>query len=204
MFHHVHVQIGRTVTMIYLIAKRGIDIIVSVIALILLAPLLVFIFIAVSVTSSGPALFWSDRVGIHKNLFSMPKFRTMAVGAKLISPEAADPDDIKPTALGKILRKTSLDELPQLWSVLKGDMSLIGPRPMLEYDNVREERYARPEIFNIKPGITGLAQVSGRNFISPKNKSRYDAFYVSHISFGLDVKIILMTFKTVLKTSLIK
>lgn len=190
--------------MIYLTAKRGIDILVSLVLLILLAPLFLIIFIAVSVTSSGPALFWSDRVGTDKRLFSMPKFRTMVLGTKLISPEAADPDDIKPTRFGKILRKTSLDELPQLWSVLKGDMTLIGPRPMLEYDNVREERYARPEIFNVRPGITGLAQVSGRNFISPKNKSRYDAFYVNNISLGLDVKIVFMTVRTVLKTNLVK
>ena len=80
----------------------------------------------------------------------------MLLGTKLISPEAADPDDIRPTGLGKILRKTSLDELPQIWSVFVGDMSLIGPRPMLEYDNVREERYKRPEIFNIRPGIKYL------------------------------------------------
>ena len=162
------------------------------------------LYIAVSVTSSGPAIFWSDRVGANKKLFSMPKYRTMVVEAKLVSPESADPDDIKPTAFGKILRKTSLDELPQLWSVLIGDMSLIGPRPMLEFDNVRDERYKRPEIFNLKPGITGLAQVSGRNFISPKNKSRYDAFYVKHISLALDIKIALMTVGTVLKTNLIK
>ena len=184
--------------------KRGIDIIVSLALLIFFAPLMAIIFIAVSLTSPGPALFWSDRVGINKKLFLMPKFRTMLLGTKLISPEAADPDDIRPTGLGKILRKTSLDELPQIWSVFVGDMSLIGPRPMLEYDNVREERYKRPEIFNIRPGITGLAQVSGRNFISAKNKSRYDAFYVNHASLGLDIKIALLTVKTVLKTNLIK
>jgi len=190
--------------MTYLNLKRGIDILVSLALLILLSPILLGIFIVLCLAAPGPALFWSDRVGINKQLFSMPKFRTMAPGAKLISPEAADPDDIQATKLGKILRKTSLDELPQLWSVLKGDMSLIGPRPMLEFDNVREERYKRAEIFNIKPGITGLAQVSGRNFISPKNKSRYDAFYVKHLSFGLDVKIALLTVGTVLKTNLVK
>lgn len=167
----------------YLITKRVIDIIASIILLFLLAPLFIIVFIAVIITSSGPAIFWSDRVGVDKSLFLMPKFRTMPLGVKLISPEAADPDDIPPTAFGKILRKTSIDELPQLWSVLKGDMTLIGPRPMLEFDNVREERYARPEIFKARPGITGLAQVSGRNFISAKNKSRYDAFYVNNMSF---------------------
>lgn len=83
-------------------------------------------------------------------------------------------------------------------------MTLIGRRPMLEYDNLREERYKRPEIFNVRPGITGLAQVSGRNFISPRNKSRYDAFYVNNMSFGLDIKIILITFGAVLKTNLVK
>ncbi len=190
--------------MIYLTAKRGIDIFVSAVLLLLLSPLLIIIGICIILTSSGPAIFWSERVGVNKRLFSMPKFRTMAVGVKLVSPEAADPDDIMPTRLGKFLRKSSLDELPQLWSVLTGDMSLIGPRPMLEYDNVREERYKRPEIFNVRPGITGLAQVSGRNFISPKNKSRYDAFYVNNMSFGLDFKIILMTFGAVLKTNLVK
>ena len=190
--------------MTYFTAKRAIDILVALALLILLSPLMFGLYIAVSVTSSGPAIFWSDRVGVNKKLFSMPKYRTMVVEAKLVSPESADPDDIKPTAFGKILRKTSLDELPQLWSVLIGDMSLIGPRPMLEFDNVRDERYKRPEIFNLKPGITGLAQVSGRNFISPKNKSRYDAFYVKHISLALDIKIALMTIGTVLKTNLVK
>ena len=190
--------------MTYLKMKRAIDILVSLILLILLFPLMLCIFVIVQLSSSGPALFWSDRVGINKSLFSMPKYRTMALGVRLVSPESADPDDIKPTPCGKLLRKTSLDELPQLWSVLIGDMSLIGPRPMLEFDNVREERYARPEIFNLRPGITGLAQVSGRNFISPKNKSRYDAFYVKNISLGLDIKIALLTVGTVLKTNLIK
>ena len=190
--------------MTYFTAKRAIDILVSLALLIILFPLMLGIYIAVSITSSGPALFWSDRVGVNKHLFSMPKYRTMEIGAKLVSPESADPDDIKPTAFGKVLRKTSLDELPQLWSVLIGDMSLIGPRPMLEFDNVRNERYKRPEIFNLKPGITGLARVSGRNFISPKNKSRYDAFYVKNISLALDIKIALMTVGTVLKTNLIK
>jgi len=190
--------------MTYLRAKRGFDIVISALLLMLVSPLLICVGLCVILTSSGPAIFWSDRVGVNKQLFSMPKFRTMAVGVKLISPEAADPDDILPTRLGKFLRKTSLDELPQLWSVLIGDMSLIGPRPMLEYDNVREERLKRLEIFDVRPGITGLAQVSGRNFISPRNKSRYDAFYVNNMSFGLDLKIILMTFGAVLKTNLVK
>jgi len=190
--------------MTYFTAKRVIDILVALTLLILLSPLMFGLYIVVSVTSSGPAIFWSDRVGVNKRLFSMPKYRTMEIGAKLVSPEAADPDDIKPTHFGKLLRKTSLDELPQLWSVFIGDMSLIGPRPMLEFDNVRVERDKRPEIFNLRPGITGLAQVSGRNFISPKNKSRYDAFYVKNISLGLDIKIALMTVGTVLKTNLIK
>jgi len=190
--------------MTYLNMKRVIDVLVSLALLILLLPLLVMIFFIVLITSPGPALFWSDRVGVDKTLFSMPKFRTMALGVKLVSPEAADPDDIKPTSVGRILRKSSLDELPQLWSVLIGDMSLIGPRPMLEYDNVREARYKRPEIFTLKPGITGLAQVRGRNFISPETKSRYDAFYVKHVSLGLDSKIAFLTIGTVLKTNLVK
>lgn len=190
--------------MIYLKAKRGLDILVCGVLLIVLLPLFIALWIAIKLSSPGPGIFWSNRVGVDKALFSMPKFRTMEVGAKLISPEAADPDDIIPTPLGRLLRKSSLDELPQLWSVLRGDMTLIGPRPMLEYDNVREERYKRPEIFNVRPGITGLAQVSGRNFIAPKNKSRYDAFYVNNMSCGLDFKIILMTFGTVLKTNLVK
>jgi len=184
--------------------KRGIDVIVSTLLLIILAPLMILIFLVVSLTSSGPAIFWSERVGIEKNIFLMPKFRTMAHGVKLISPEIADPDDIKPTKFGYLLRKSSLDELPQLWSVLIGDMSLIGPRPMLEFDNVRHDREARPEIFSIRPGITGLAQVSGRNFISPRNKSRYDAFYITHMSLSLDIQIIVRTVSTILKPNLIK
>lgn len=134
----------------------------------------------------------------------MPKLRTMTQCSKVMSRESADAGDISVTRLGNILRKSSLDELPQLWCVLKGEMSLIGPRPLLVNDRLAEQRRARPEIFNVKPGITGLAQVNGRNFISMRNKVRYDAFYAERVCLFLDAKILYRTVGTVLNVKLVQ
>ena len=127
----------------------------------------------------------------------MPKFRSMTALSKVMSREAVTEGDIELTSIGAFIRKTSLDELPQLWSVLKGDMSFIGPRPLLHNDQCLEVRRNYPDIYSVRPGITGLAQVNGRNFISPRNKSRYDSFYSKRACLFLDTRIIMRTFVVV-------
>lgn len=184
--------------------KRIIDVVSASILLLMLAPLMCIVFIAVKLTSNGPGLFWSTRVGLNGQPFNMPKFRTMTIESKLMSREIATDSDIKLTKIGNLLRKSSLDELPQLWNVLRGDMSLIGPRPLLVNDHAEGERSQRPEIYNVKPGITGLAQVNGRNYVTPRNKSRYDAFYAERVCMILDAKIAIKTVRAVLKSEMIK
>lgn len=180
--------------------KRTIDIIISAALIIFLVPVFIFLFIAVKLTSQGPAIFWSERLGYDGKKFLMPKFRSMTALSKVMSREIASKDDIKLTPIGKYLRKSSLDEIPQLWSVLKGDMSLIGPRPLLNNDYSVSTRSNYPEIYSVRPGITGLAQVNGRNFISARNKTRYDTFYAQRACMWLDTKIAFRTFGVVFDT----
>lgn len=189
---------------LYPFLKRCIDVFISGIGLLALFPLLFVLCVLIKLTSRGPAIFWSERTGYNGKTFRMPKLRTMTEGSKVMSREIADKTDISITPLGYILRKSSLDELPQLWCVLKGDMSLIGPRPLLVNDQAARQRNARPEIFAVKPGITGLAQVNGRNFISMKNKVRYDAFYANRVCLFLDMKILYRTIGTVFNTKLVQ
>lgn len=189
---------------LYPAVKRLIDIFVSGIALIVLAPVIILLCLIVKLSSKGPAVFWSERTGFEGSSFMMPKLRTMTQCSKLISRETANASDISVTKVGHILRKTSLDELPQLWCVLKGDMSLIGPRPLLVNDRAADQRWERPQIFDVKPGITGLAQVNGRNFISMRNKVRYDAFYADRVCLFLDAKILYRTVGTVFNFKLVQ
>jgi len=189
---------------LYPVVKRLIDIIVSSVALLILAPLLLLLCLLVRVTSKGPALFWSERTGFKGAPFMMPKLRTMTQCSKIMSRESAEANDISMTSIGQVLRKCSLDELPQLWCVFKGDMSLIGPRPLLVNDRAADQRRARPQIFDVKPGITGLAQVTGRNFLSMSNKVRYDAFYADRVCLFLDAKILYRTVGTVLNVKLVQ
>ena len=183
--------------------KRLIDIIVSALALIGLAVPLLLIWIAVKVTSKGPGIFWSDRVGRNGKIFKMPKFRTMTVCSKVVSREKAVSCDITMTPIGQFLRKTSLDEIPQFYSVLIGDMSLIGPRPVLPEDEATMLRSSCPRTMTIRPGITGLAQVNGRNNVSPRKKARYDAFYAHKMCALFDFKIIAKTVKVLRRTDFV-
>jgi len=183
----------------YLSAKRGIDIVVATFAILFFMPLLAVVTIASKLSSSGPVLFWSERVGLEGRIFKMPKFRSMSTCSKIISRENATTEDIKITPFGRFIRRTSIDELPQLWCVLKGDMSLIGPRPLLLDDQTTLLRQAYSKIYDVKPGITGLAQVNGRNFITRRNKTRYDFFYATRVCFILDLKIALSTIWVVLR-----
>ena len=184
--------------------KRLQDIVVSSVLLILLSPLLLLVALAVALTSKGSVIFWSARTGYKGETFLMPKFRTMTQNSKVMQREIATSNDICVTKIGHLLRKSSLDELPQLWSVLKGEMSLIGPRPLLVNDQVIAQRGKFTEIFDVKPGITGLAQVNGRNFISMRNKVRYDAFYANRMCMLLDLRIAFRTVGAVMNTKLVK
>lgn len=185
--------------------KRSIDILLSLIAIILLLPLLLIIAIAVKIDSKGLALFKQARLTKNGKVFTMYKFRTMVENAEQMGTGLFNyANDFRVTRVGKFLRKTSLDELPQLLNIIKGDMSIVGPRPPVsyelgEYENLSYEYKRR---FTVLPGITGLAQVSGRNEISWDEKVKYDNQYIDLFKkYGvlLDFKIILLTVVNVFK-----
>ena len=174
--------------------KRAFDIIASLIGLIVLSPVLLIVAILVRKNLGSPILFRQVRPGIDGKPFEMVKFRSMRDAiAKDGTPL---PDDERLTPFGKALRSTSLDELPELWNVLKGDMSLVGPRPLLmDYLPLyNKEQYRRHEV---RPGVTGWAQVNGRNAISWEEKFKLDVWYVDNRSFWLDLKILFLTIKKV-------
>lgn len=176
--------------------KRILDILLALIGLVLLSPFILMTYLLVKLTSRGPALFWSDRVGEKNKLFSMPKFRSMKIGtpqmATHLMNQHSNPNNFL-TPVGSFIRKSSLDELPQLWSVLKGDMSIVGPRPALfnQEDLIRLRTERGVNI--LKPGITGWAQINGRDEIPIPQKVDLDAYYLTHQSLGMDVKIIILT-----------
>ncbi|WP_286233919.1 sugar transferase [Thalassotalea sediminis] len=175
--------------------KRFFDIVVSATALILLSPLLLFIAWRVAKNLGRPVFFKQPRPGLNGNVFNMLKFRTMRDATDTNGVPLADEDRL--TAFGKSLRASSLDELPGLWNVLIGNMSLVGPRPLLvEYLPLYSNEQARRH--NVKPGITGWAQVNGRNAITWEDKFLLDVWYVDHQSLWLDIKILLMTVKKVI------
>jgi sugar transferase EpsL len=177
--------------------KRVFDFIVSLIALIILSPIILITALLIRLKIGSRVVFKQQRPGTNGNPFYVYKFRSMTderdAKGELLS------DDIRLTSFGKVLRKLSLDELPQLWNVLKGDMSFVGPRPLLmEYlDLYNEEQMRRHEV---RPGITGWAQVNGRNAITWEKKFEYDVWYVENQSFLLDMKILLMTVMKVFKS----
>lgn len=173
--------------------KRIFDIIMSVTLLIISIPICILIVILIKRTSEGPILYWSERSGRAGSSFMMPKFRTMIVGTPVVASHLLEKPDVFLTSVGRWLRATSLDELPQLYSVVKGHMSLVGPRPALcsQYDliGLRESR----GVNKLLPGITGWAQINGRDNLSLEEKSLLDEFYLNHQSFMFDVHILLKT-----------
>jgi O-antigen biosynthesis protein WbqP len=174
-------------------AKRAFDILAALAGLILLSPLLAGIALAVRLGSPGPALHWSSRVGRFNAIFKMPKFRTMRTGAPNVATHLLPDPDAWITPLGRFLRRSSLDELPQLWSVLTGDMSLIGPRPALfNQDDLVALRTAAG-VDALRPGVTGWAQINGRDDLPVPEKARLDAEYLARQGLLLDLKIILVT-----------
>ena len=177
--------------------KRLFDLVMGVILLILLVLPMLLTAIAVRLTSKGPALYWSDRVGLGNMIFKMPKFRSMRVDTPAVATHLITDPNTFLTPIGGFLRRSSLDELPQLFSVLKGDMSLVGPRPLLpEYLPLYSPRQARRH--EVPPGVTGWAQVNGRNALSWEEKFELDVWYVDNQNLSLDIRILLCSFKKVL------
>ncbi len=190
-------------------AKRTIDVVGAAAALVVSSPLLVLVALAVKLTSVGPVLFRQERIGRDGQPFRMVKFRSMSVEhaarhpSTLAGPVATGPfpkltDDPRVTRVGRVIRRFSIDELPQLWNVLKGEMSLVGPRPFIPDDSARIEGWAERR-YGVRPGITGLWQVSGRNELTFEEMCRLDGLYVASWSVGLDLRILLGTLRAVVR-----
>jgi O-antigen biosynthesis protein WbqP len=173
--------------------KRIFDIILSLVSLFLLFIPMVFIAIAIKLTSRGPIMHWSSRIGKNNKLFLMPKFRTMYVGAPDLPTHLLEKPDKYVTGIGSFLRKTSLDELPQLLSIVKGDMSIVGPRPALFNQDDLIELRTRKGVHKLTPGLTGWAQINGRDELPIPVKVDFDFYYLVNQSFLLDLKIIIQT-----------
>ena len=183
-------------SVVYSFFKRSFDIIMSFLMLIILSPLLLIVAILVKFTSKGPILFKQERIGLHGKVFKILKFRSMCVGAEQQEGGVySGKGDKRVTKIGKFLRATSFDELPQLINVLKGDMSFIGPRPPLTYHPWKFEEYTEEQkrMFDVRPGITGWAQVHGRKEVEWHKRIQLNIWYVDNVSLWLDVKIIFMT-----------
>src|SRR4030042_1091716 len=174
------------------ILKRGLDIIISLSALIVLCPVLLFIVIAIKIGSKGPAVFKQQRAGKNGKPFVFYKFRTMTIDADPFGPSPKSGRDPRLTKAGRILREYSLDELPQLFHILKGDMSVVGPRP-LYLSQIPEWNERQKKRLLVKPGLTGLAQISGRGEITREEKLELDVKYVETAGFSADVRIVLAT-----------
>tara|TARA_R100001369_G_C3317609_1_gene168393 strand:- start:990 stop:1595 length:606 start_codon:yes stop_codon:yes gene_type:complete len=177
------------------ILKPFLDFLTALISLLLLSPLFIIVMIGLTITNNGKPFFIQKRPGKHGRIFSIIKFKTM--NDKKDAKGTLLPDAERLTSIGTFVRKTSLDELPQLINVLKGDMSFVGPRPLLPeylplYTTKQKKRHT------VKPGITGWAQINGRNAISWEQKFAYDVWYVKHISFWIDLKIVFLTIKKVI------
>ena len=178
--------------------KQIFDLFVGVILLVLLAIPMSLIAIAIRLTSKGPTLYWSDRIGKNNNIFKMPKFRSMFSHTPDVATHQLDNPDSYLSPIGGFLRRSSLDELPQLFSVLKGDMSFVGPRPALFNQDDLSAMRTEKGVDKLLPGITGWAQVNGRDELSIPNKVALDAEYLNRQSFWFDMKILWMTFLRVL------
>lgn len=186
--------------MSYLVMKKLIDYILAILGMVVLSPLFLLLIIAIKLDSKGPVFFKQKRIGIHKSHFNILKFRTMRIDTPSDQPThlLSDPDQYI-TKIGKFMRKTSLDELPQIINIVKGEMSVIGPRPALwnQYDLIEErDKYGAN---NIKPGLTGWAQINGRDELPIPQKAALDGEYVHQMSFSFDVKCFVGTLISVFK-----
>lgn len=176
--------------------KRFIDIFFSLLGIIITSPILLIVAILIKIDSRGPVIFKQQRIGKNGKVFNIYKFRSMVVGAEQTgSGVYSGKGDKRVTRVGKVLRATSLDELPQFFNLLKGDMSFIGPRPPLTYHPWTFDKYTEEQkkMFNVRPGITGWAQVNGRKEVEWHRRIELNVWYVEHLSFWLDIKILFMT-----------
>lgn len=179
--------------------KRLADLILALIAAcILLIPVIV-VAIMVRLTSKGPVIYWSDRVGRYNQIFKMPKFRSMLIDTPAVATHLLSNPDQYLTPVGSFLRKSSLDELPQLWSILKGDMSFVGPRPALYNQADLIALRTEKQVHTIVPGLTGWAQINGRDELPIPQKVELDVYYLQNQSLILDIKILFLTFFKVIK-----
>ena len=179
--------------------KRIFDLSLCIVSLIFLSIPMLLISISVRLSSKGPALYWSDRVGKNNKIFKMPKFRSMLVDAPVVATHLLDNPDQYLSPIGRFLRLSSLDELPQLFSVLKGDMSFVGPRPALYNQDDLVALRTKKGVDKLLPGITGWAQVNGRDELSIPDKVALDVEYLNRNSFWFDIKILRMTFLKIVK-----
>jgi O-antigen biosynthesis protein WbqP len=178
--------------------KRGFDIVLALIAAIFFAIPLGLVFFIVKSTSRGPALYWSNRLGQGNKLFKMPKFRSMRIDTPEVATNLLTDPNVYLTPVGSFLRKSSLDELPQLWSILIGDMSFVGPRPALFNQDDLINLRTKEGVHNLVPGITGWAQVNGRDELSILEKVKLDVEYLKRRTFGFDMWILWLTLLKVL------
>jgi O-antigen biosynthesis protein WbqP len=179
--------------------KRIFDLLLGVAILVLLVAPMLLISIAVRFSSKGPALYWSDRVGKNNTIFKMPKFRSMLIDTPAVATHLLDNPSAYLSPIGGFLRRSSLDELPQLFSVLKGDMSFVGPRPALYNQDDLISLRTKRGVDKLLPGITGWAQVNGRDELSISDKVALDVEYLNRQSFWFDIKILWMTFLKVVR-----
>ena len=183
--------------LLYLTFKRIMDIILSIFALFIFIIPFVVIFLLIKFTSKGNVIHLSDRIGQNNKIFKMPKFRTMRIDTPLIATHLLEKPEEWVTPIGKILRKYSLDELPQIWSIFLGKMSIVGPRPALYNQNDLISLRKKYDIHTMVPGLTGLAQIQGRDDLSIEDKVKVDKEYFERRSLILDLNIILITIKNV-------
>ena len=178
--------------------KRLFDLLLALAACMVLAVPMLLVFLAVRLTSPGPALYWSDRIGRHNKIFKMPKFRSMRVGTPAVATHLLADAKSHLTPIGSFLRESSLDELPQLWSILVGSMSFVGPRPALFNQHDLIALRTQHGVHNLVPGLTGWAQVNGRDELPIPDKVNLDAAYLQQQSLLFDLRILWMTFVKVL------
>ncbi len=177
--------------------KRLFDLSLALIAAVLLVPVMLAVGLTVKLTSPGPALYWSDRVGRNNRLFRMPKFRSMRIDTPAVATHLLQDPKQYLTPIGNFLRKSSLDELPQLWNILTGDMSFVGPRPALFNQDDLVALRTEKGVHELVPGLTGWAQINGRDELPIPQKVSLDEHYLHHRSMILDIKILFLTFRRV-------
>jgi len=180
--------------------KRLFDVVMSFLIIILLCIPMLLVALLVKFTSKGPVLYWSDRVGKNNSIFNMPKFRTMRTDTPAVATHLLNDPDRYLTPIGKFLRKSSLDELPQLYSIIKGDMSFVGPRPALYNQDDLISLRTEKGVHVLTPGLTGWAQINGRDELPIPVKVEFDGYYLAHRSFALDMKILVLTLTKVLRS----